>query len=160
MVEERSSETGRAEPADTLAPPADGNGTETTDPAPAARDSAARDSAAPSTGAIPTPTDAVTPPSPAVDPPLIDTAGFGTFGTLVTPGPAVPGPDYSTAGVPSLDYVRDKIEGRYAHSLGATELAEGTPEVRSFEEQSAKREEAARDRLEEIRRSLRGGSPA
>jgi phage shock protein A len=89
----------------------------------------------------------------------VDVAGLGTFGTPV-PGPAVPGPDYSTAGVPSLDYVRDKIEGRYAHSLGATELAEGIPEVRSFEEQAAKREEAARDKLEEIRRSLRGGSPS
>ena len=72
----------------------------------------------------------------------------------------MPAPDYSTAGVPSLDYVRDKIEGRYAHSLGASELAEGIPEVRSFEEQAAKREEAARDKLEEIRRSLRGGSPS
>ena len=153
MVEERSSETWRAEPAGTLAPPANDDGRETTDPAPAARDSAA-----PSTGAIPTPTDAVTPRSPAVDPPPpIDTAGLGTFGTA---GPAVPGPDYSTAGVPSLDYVRDKIEGRYAHSLGATELAAGTPEVRSFEEQAAKREEAARAKLEEIRRSLRGGSPS
>ena len=81
------------------------------------------------------------------------------------PGPDVelpavvgPPPDYSESGVPSLDYVRDKIEGRYAHSLGATELAQGTPEVTSFEEQAAKREEAARDKLEEIRRSLRGGS--
>ena len=89
----------------------------------------------------------------------MDVARLGTFGTPV-PGPAVPGPDYSSAGVPSLDYVRDKIEGRYAHSLGAAELAEGIPEVRSFEEQAAKREEAARDKLEEIRRSLRGGSPS
>ena len=149
MVDAIPDESGPAEPADTLAPTVPEVAPETTDAGPV---SSARDSAAPSTGAIPTPTAAVTPTSPAVD-----IAGLGTFGTAV-PGPAVPGPDYGAAGVPSLDYVRDKIEGRYAHSLGATELAQGTPEVTSFEEQAAKREEAARDKLEEIRRSLRGGS--
>ncbi|HYN72939.1 MAG TPA: hypothetical protein VES60_10590 [Nakamurella sp.] len=165
MVDEPANEEGRADAADTLAPAAAGDAPDSSDAGPdsSARDSpapstaapstAATSAAAPSTGAIPTPTAAVTPTSPAVD-----VAGLGTFGTPV-PGPAVPGPDYSKAGVPSLDYVRDKIEGRYAHSLGATELAEGIPEVRSFEEQAAKREEAARDKLEEIRRSLRGGSP-
>jgi hypothetical protein len=151
MVDGRPNETGRVEPADTLAPPAADDAPETTDAGPA---SSARDSAAPSTGAIPTPTAPVTPTSPAVV-----VAGLGTFGTPL-PGPTVPGPDYGTSGVPSLDYVRDKIEGRYAHSLGATELAEGIPEVRSFEEQAAKREEAAREKLEEIRRSLRGGAPS
>ena len=149
MVNAIPEEPGPVEPADTLAPPVPDGAAETTDPGPV---SAASDSAAPSTGAIPTPTAAVTPASPAVD-----ASGLGTFGTLV-PGPAVAGPDYSAAGVPSLDYVRDKIEGRYAHSLGAAELAEGIPEVKSFEEQAAKREEAARDKLEQIRRSLRGGS--
>jgi len=153
MVNAIPEENGPAEPADTLAPPVPDAVPETTDPGPV---SSARDSAAPSTGAIPTPTAAVTPTSPTVD-----AAGLGTFGTPVpgsaVPGPTVPGPDYSAAGVPSLDYVRDKIEGRYAHSLGSTELAEGIPEVKSFEEQAAKREEAARDKLEQIRRSLRGG---
>jgi hypothetical protein len=75
-------------------------------------------------------------------------------------GPTVtaPPPDYSAAGVPSLDFVRDKIEGRYARSLGSTELAEETPEARSFQEQAAQREEAAQERLAAIRRSLRDGS--
>jgi hypothetical protein len=149
MVDEIPDRQGLPEAADTLAPPAADAGPETTDAGPV---SPPRDSAAPSTGTIPTPTAAVTPTSPAVD-----ASGLGTFGTPV-PGPVVPGPDYSAAGVPSLDYVRDKIESRYAHSLGATELAEGIPEVKSFEDQAAKREEAARDKLEEIRRSLRGGS--
>ena len=78
------------------------------------------------------------------------------------PAPAAPtpAPDYDDRGVPSLDYVRDKIEGRYAHSLGSTELAEETPEVKSFAEQAAKREEAAKDRLAAIRRSLSGDSPS
>ena len=82
----------------------------------------------------------------------------GLSGPASSPGITLPAPDYSEAGVPSLDYVRDKIEGRYANSLGSTELAHETPEARSFEEQAAKREEAAKEKLEAIRRSLRGDS--
>jgi len=78
----------------------------------------------------------------------------------LTPGVVLPPPDYNQAGVPSLDFVRDKIEGRYGRSLGSTELAQETPEARAFEEQAAKRDEAARDKLAEIRRSLRGDSPS
>ena len=63
-------------------------------------------------------------------------------------------PDYDERGVPSLDYVRDKIESRYATSLGAAELAEGTAEGRTLEEQEAEREQAAKAKLDEIRRSL------
>ena len=59
------------------------------------------------------------------------------------PASPLPPADYNQAGVPSLDFVRDKIEGRYGRSLGSTELAQETPEARSFEEQAAKREEAA-----------------
>ncbi len=89
----------------------------------------------------------------------------GSPGTALPDGSSVPGfvappADYNQAGVPSLDFVRDKIEGRYGRSLGSTELAQETPEARSFEEQAAKREEAARDKLAEIRRSLRGDSPS
>jgi phage shock protein A len=73
-----------------------------------------------------------------------------------TAGSTLPAPDYSASGVPSLDYVRDKIEGRYAQSLGSAELAQETAEARSFEEQAAKREQAAKDKLAAIRRSLRG----
>lgn len=89
---------------------------------------------------------------------LDSTAGGST--ALDSTGPAIvaPPPDYSATGVPSLDFVRDKIEGRYARSLGSTELAEGTPEARSFEEQAAQREEAAQEKLAAIRRSLRDGS--
>jgi hypothetical protein len=68
--------------------------------------------------------------------------------------PAPPAPDYDEHGVPSMDYVRDKIEGRYATSLGASELAESTAAGRTVEEQEAERAAAAKARLEEIRRSL------
>jgi hypothetical protein len=71
-----------------------------------------------------------------------------------SPVPAPPTADYDERGVPSLDYVRDKIEGRYATSLGATELAQDTPEGRSLQEQEAERAKKAKAKLEEIRRSL------
>jgi phage shock protein A len=71
-----------------------------------------------------------------------------------TPTAPPPAPDYDERGVPSLDYVRDKIETRYATSIGAAELAEGTAEARSVEEQEAERERAAKAKLEEIRRSM------
>lgn len=76
------------------------------------------------------------------------TAGTGA------PSPAVPRPDYDEHGVPSLDYVRNKIEGRYAAGLGATELAQDTPEGRSLEQQEADRAAAAKAKLDEIRRSM------
>lgn len=72
----------------------------------------------------------------------------------VEPPVRLPAPDYNERGVPSLDYVRDRIEGRYATSLGGTELAETTPEVLSFEEQQAERDRAAKAKLDEIRRSM------
>ena len=86
-------------------------------------------------------------------------AGLTAADPLV-PTVVAPPADYSAAGVPSLDFVRDKIEGRYGRSLGSTELAQETQEARAFEEQAAKREEAARDKLAEIRRSLRGDKPS
>ena len=70
------------------------------------------------------------------------------------PAPPAPAPDYDEHGVPSFDHVRDKIESRYATSVGAGELAAETPEGRTLEQQLAEREKAAAARLEEIRRSL------
>lgn len=70
------------------------------------------------------------------------------------PAPAPQG-DYTEGGVPNFDYVRDQIENRYATSAGASELAGETPEGRSVEEQHAAREQAGRDRLEEIRRAMK-----
>jgi phage shock protein A len=89
------------------------------------------------------------PSDPALPEPSLD-AGV--------PSVVVPPPDYSAQGVPSLDFVRDKIEGRFAQSIGSAELAAETPEARSAAEQQQDREQAARDKLEAIRRSLHGGS--
>ena len=75
-----------------------------------------------------------------------------------TPLPPVPTPTldtgYTDAGVPTLDGVRDKIETRYGTALGATELAEETPEVRTAAEQYEAQHKAAVEKLDEIRASM------
>lgn len=70
----------------------------------------------------------------------------------------VPEGDYTTAGVPTFDYVRDRIENRVATGIGATELADATPEGKAVEDQFEARKKAGLDKLEEIRRSMRGGA--
>lgn len=108
-------------------------------------------------GADPEPPPAVAPlPQVAADWTAPDPGGSGP---LDIPGVALPPPDYTAGGVPNLDFVRDKIEGRFARSLGSTELAGETPEAQSAAEQAAKREEAAREKLAAIRRSLHGDPP-
>lgn len=62
-------------------------------------------------------------------------------------------PDYTEDGVPTFDFVRDKIENRNLTTEAAAELA-GDPQ--HVQDQFEQHEEAGRDRLEEIRRSLRG----
>jgi hypothetical protein len=77
---------------------------------------------------------------------------------LALPSPALPDPDYNAGGVPSFDFVRDKIENRYTTSLGSAEVAglgtENTTET--LDKQIADRDQAAKDRLAAIRRSMRG----
>jgi hypothetical protein len=70
---------------------------------------------------------------------------------------AAPDPDtgYTSAGVPTFDSVREKIETRYGTSLGAAELDAETPEGRGVEEQYDTRQRAAAKRLDEIRESMR-----
>jgi phage shock protein A len=68
----------------------------------------------------------------------------------------VPEVDYTEAGVPTFDYVRDRIENKITTSIGAQELAGETPEGKAVEDQFEARERAGRDKLEEIRRQMRG----
>ena len=76
-----------------------------------------------------------------------------------TPLPPFPAPNidtgYTDAGVPTLEGVREKIETRYGTALGATELAEETPEVRTAAEQYEAQHKAAVEKLDEIRASMR-----
>ncbi|MEV6879299.1 hypothetical protein [Amycolatopsis sp. NPDC051128] len=77
---------------------------------------------------------------------------------LAIPALPLPEPDYSEGGAPSFGFIRDKIENRYTTSLGSAELAglgtENTAEA--LDKKIADRDQAARDRLAEIRRSMRG----
>jgi phage shock protein A len=65
-----------------------------------------------------------------------------------------PDPGYDSAGVPTFESVREKIETRYGTSLGAAELAAETPEGREVEEQYEERQRAAAERLAQIRESM------
>lgn len=62
---------------------------------------------------------------------------------------------YTSAGVPTFESVREKIETRYGTAIGASELAGETSEGRAVEEQYEARQQAAAERLEQIRKSMR-----
>ncbi|NNH75304.1 hypothetical protein HLB23_36560 [Nocardia uniformis] len=72
----------------------------------------------------------------------------------IGPGPGIGG--YSPAGVPTFESVRDKVEQRYGTAQGMDELDRQTPAGRSADEQWDARAKAARERLEQIRKSVRG----
>lgn len=67
----------------------------------------------------------------------------------------MPDPEYDDSGVPTFESVRDKIESRYQTSIGAAELDAESGQSRSVEEQYRERQQAAADRLGEIRESVR-----
>jgi phage shock protein A len=73
--------------------------------------------------------------------------------------PSAPDPGYDSAGVPTFESVRDKIETRYATAQGATELDAETADGRSVEEQYEERQRAAAERLAQIRESMRPDDP-
>ncbi|NKY87460.1 PspA/IM30 family protein [Nocardia veterana] len=94
----------------------------------------------------------------AVPPPI--SGGFGQVAVgsgvpLPPEGFGVPG-GYSESGVPTFESVRDKVEQRYGTAQGMSELDRQTPAGRSADEQWQAREKAARDRLDEIRKSIHG----
>ncbi len=79
-----------------------------------------------------------------------------------------PAADYSEAGVPSLAYLREKVEARYGTATGSAGLAEAAVEretaghaasqqqaAQSAAERATALDQAAKDKLAEIRRSLR-----
>ena len=77
---------------------------------------------------------------------------------VVDPTPSgVPAPafDYTDDGVPTLDYVRSKVEGRLATAEGYQELHEDR--TRSAEAAAAERDRLAQEKLAALRRSLGTG---
>lgn len=94
---------------------------------------------------------------PVGDPPGSVSGQVG--GPVVPPTPWPPVSEaggYSDSGVPTFDSVRDKVDRRFGTAQGMSELDRQTPTGRSVDEQFAAREEAARERLDRIRRSLHG----
>ncbi|MFD3593438.1 PspA/IM30 family protein [Nocardia sp. NPDC058640] len=100
-----------------------------------------------------------------IDADVVPVASEQVAGTL--PVPPVPSglPDtvaptptggYSTSGVPTFDSVRDKVEQRFGTAQGMDELDRHTPAGRSVDEQWEARQNSARQRLDEIRKSVHG----
>lgn len=93
------------------------------------------------------------PPEPPPDEPVY---GEIVDDPAVTPVPVPPEQTgYTPGGVPTFDYVREKIETAFGTSMGAAELASETPEGRSVEEQYEARQQAAAERLAQIRESMK-----
>ncbi|WP_241548979.1 PspA domain-containing protein [Gordonia alkanivorans] len=86
-------------------------------------------------------------------PPSDDVIDAEIVHTGPVPG-TLPDPDYTDSGVPTFDFVRDKIENRINTAIGSQELAEASAEGQSVDEMMRKRDEAAKKRLEEIRKSM------
>lgn len=116
--------------------------------------------------AAPNPDVSPAPVAPSVD---LTPAGPSTSEeVVVVPTPAaipVPPTDmptpaelggYTAGGVPTFESIRDKVEQRFGTAAGMGELDRQTPAGRSTEEQWQAREKAARERLEQIRRSVHG----
>ncbi|CAA9280860.1 MAG: hypothetical protein AVDCRST_MAG54-3594 [uncultured Actinomycetospora sp.] len=70
--------------------------------------------------------------------------------------PDPPPSGYTDEGVPTFEHVRETIERRSAAAAGYEELVAQSPQGRDRAEREAEHESAARDKLEEIRRSVRG----
>jgi len=105
------------------------------------------------------PSDAVTSATtrPVGDPPGSVSGQVGGPVSATSPWPPVSeASGYSAPGVPTFDSVRDKVDRRFGTAQGMTELDRQTPAGRSVDEQFTAREEAARERLDRIRRSLHG----
>lgn len=93
-----------------------------------------------------------------LDAEIVPTPGPTLPGTTLsgTPGTGVPAPafDYTDDGVPTLDYVRDRIEKRWGTAQGSAEIAGAAEAAEHQQQQDAEREKRAADRLAEIRRGL------
>lgn len=94
----------------------------------------------------------MTDPKQPHEPEVLDAEIVPTPGAV--PPVEAPAPDYDEHGVPSFDYVRDRIEGRAATVAGWSELTGEEQRNRELDDQLAARDEAGRKKLEEMRKSL------
>jgi phage shock protein A len=70
--------------------------------------------------------------------------------------PDPPPSGYTDEGVPTFEHVRETIERRSATAAGYEELVSESPEGRERAEREADHAAAAREKLDAIRRSVRG----
>ena len=63
-------------------------------------------------------------------------------------------PGYDSEGVPTFEFVREKIETRFGAAQGSAELDAESPEGRSVESEFEQRQRAAAERLAQIRESM------
>ncbi|MGK8524727.1 hypothetical protein ACRS6B_25690 [Nocardia asteroides] len=109
-----------------------------------------------------TPTTPPDAPPPARQEPTVSgqVGGGSTVPAVPVPPPGMPvsgtSGGYSDSGAPTFESVRDKVEQRYGTAQGMGELDRQTPAGRGVDEQWQAREKAARERLDRIRKSLRG----
>lgn len=98
-------------------------------------------------------------PGPAGNVPGLPSAGgvgsSPSGGPGIRPGGSAAG--YTGGGMPTFESMREKVERRIGTAFGARELDRQTPAGRGVEEQWEAREQAARERLEQIRTSLHEG---
>ncbi|WP_280436847.1 hypothetical protein [Nocardia carnea] len=80
---------------------------------------------------------------------------LGGIGTVAGSGGATT--DYTGGGMPTFDSVRDKVQRRIGTAFGHRELDRQSAAGRGVEEQWEAREQAARERLEQIRTALHEG---
>lgn len=66
-----------------------------------------------------------------------------------------PDPGYDSKGLPTFEFVREKIESRFGAAQGAGELDAESPEGRSVESEFEERQRAAAERVAQIRESMR-----
>ena len=78
--------------------------------------------------------------------------------TSLSPPVATPAFDYTDAGVPTLDYLRDRIEKRLGTAEGSAELAGSQDAAERQRKADEERAEKAAAKLAEIRRQVTEGS--
>ncbi|WP_067668954.1 PspA/IM30 family protein [Nocardia miyunensis] len=104
------------------------------------------------------PTDPAAMPGPSGAPTSYDLRGSASA-VPMTPTSVPDLGGYSESGVPTFESVRDKVERRFGNAQGMDELDRQTPAGRSVQEQWQARSKSARERLDEIRKSLHRNDP-
>lgn len=94
------------------------------------------------------------PPAPDDTSDIVDAEIVPNPPALTTAGVPAPAFDYTDSGVPTLGYVRDRIEKRWGTAQGSAEIAGATEAAEQQKKRDEDREKLAAEKLAEIRRGL------